>query len=456
MKIAELLESLHDHHEELLKTCCRDSGKPAASCSPATPTPTATPSAPQLGPGAPAAQAGQGRRRSGTATRCRPSTARCPAASASTSARSRRAASPTTSTRWSCSSARASTAPASRRSSPACADPQHRSPPRQPALRRRQLGRRRRRRPWARWCCRLAQRPQARDRPRHRRLPLPRAGHDTGGFRFSNATAARLRGRGAPGADAARRPSRSRSGSTRASPRRCSGCWARCWGRSRSHGDGRIATALLTPEMFERAGASHGDAEGLVDYPRSIAGVDAVALLRVLGEDRRTRSRCAAAARFDVERIARKHGGGGHRAAAGVRSDRRARRAAARGRRRARGASCRRWRRHEARPPAGRQGGRLHLARRGAGGRRRIGQKKIGHCGTLDPDATGLLLLTLGRGTRLTRFLIRAPKVYEGDDPLRSGHRHLRRLGHGDRGGLDRRAHDRARWRRRCGRSRAT
>jgi len=47
--------------------------------------------------------------------------------------------------------------------------------------------------------------------------------------------------------------------------------------------------------------------------------------------------------------------------------------------------------------------------------RRRIGQKKIGHCGTLDPDATGLLLLTLGRGTRLTRFLIRAPKVYEGE-----------------------------------------
>lgn len=46
--------------------------------------------------------------------------------------------------------------------------------------------------------------------------------------------------------------------------------------------------------------------------------------------------------------------------------------------------------------------------------RRITGQKKIGHCGTLDPDATGLLLLTLGRATRLTRFLIRAPKVYEG------------------------------------------
>lgn len=46
--------------------------------------------------------------------------------------------------------------------------------------------------------------------------------------------------------------------------------------------------------------------------------------------------------------------------------------------------------------------------------RRLVGQKKIGHCGTLDPDATGLLLLTLGQATRLTRFLIRAPKVYQG------------------------------------------
>jgi tRNA pseudouridine55 synthase len=46
--------------------------------------------------------------------------------------------------------------------------------------------------------------------------------------------------------------------------------------------------------------------------------------------------------------------------------------------------------------------------------RRIFKQKKIGHCGTLDPDATGLLLLTLGTATRLTRFLIRAPKVYEG------------------------------------------
>jgi tRNA pseudouridine55 synthase len=46
--------------------------------------------------------------------------------------------------------------------------------------------------------------------------------------------------------------------------------------------------------------------------------------------------------------------------------------------------------------------------------RRTLRQKRIGHCGTLDPDATGLLLMTLGQATRLTRFLIHAPKLYEG------------------------------------------
>ncbi len=48
------------------------------------------------------------------------------------------------------------------------------------------------------------------------------------------------------------------------------------------------------------------------------------------------------------------------------------------------------------------------------GVRRLLGQRKVGHCGTLDPLATGLLVITLGKATRLTRFFIRAPKVYEG------------------------------------------
>ena len=31
-----------------------------------------------------------------------------------------------------------------------------------------------------------------------------------------------------------------------------------------------------------------------------------------------------------------------------------------------------------------------------------FGIKKVGHCGTLDPNATGLLIIVLGRGTKLS------------------------------------------------------
>lgn len=44
-----------------------------------------------------------------------------------------------------------------------------------------------------------------------------------------------------------------------------------------------------------------------------------------------------------------------------------------------------------------------------------FGTRKIGHAGTLDPDATGVLLLGVGRATRLLRFLTSLPKQYEGE-----------------------------------------
>lgn len=47
--------------------------------------------------------------------------------------------------------------------------------------------------------------------------------------------------------------------------------------------------------------------------------------------------------------------------------------------------------------------------------RRIFGQKKVGHAGTLDPDATGVLLVGLGRVTRLLRFLTALPKAYTGE-----------------------------------------
>src|SRR5271154_2228356 len=40
--------------------------------------------------------------------------------------------------------------------------------------------------------------------------------------------------------------------------------------------------------------------------------------------------------------------------------------------------------------------------------------RKVGHCGTLDPNATGLLVIVLGRGTKLSEKLMSSDKVYEG------------------------------------------
>jgi tRNA pseudouridine55 synthase len=57
--------------------------------------------------------------------------------------------------------------------------------------------------------------------------------------------------------------------------------------------------------------------------------------------------------------------------------------------------------------PAGKTSHDIVLAVR----RERRGEK-VGHAGTLDPFATGLLLVLIGRATRLQRFLVELPKTY--------------------------------------------
>ena len=47
--------------------------------------------------------------------------------------------------------------------------------------------------------------------------------------------------------------------------------------------------------------------------------------------------------------------------------------------------------------------------------RRRFKIKKVGHGGTLDPMATGLLLILVGKGTKLSQHLMGFDKIYEGD-----------------------------------------
>src|SRR5476651_2818639 len=46
--------------------------------------------------------------------------------------------------------------------------------------------------------------------------------------------------------------------------------------------------------------------------------------------------------------------------------------------------------------------------------RRVLNTKKVGHCGTLDPMATGLLIITVGRGTKIQDLLMSEDKEYVG------------------------------------------
>jgi tRNA pseudouridine55 synthase len=46
--------------------------------------------------------------------------------------------------------------------------------------------------------------------------------------------------------------------------------------------------------------------------------------------------------------------------------------------------------------------------------RGKLRMRKIGHAGTLDPMATGLLIVLVGKATRVSQFLISLDKEYEG------------------------------------------
>ena len=141
---------------------------------------------------------------------------------------------------------------------------------------------------------------------------------DTGGFRFSNASpraftaAAEL---AALGAD----PERISLWLYESRPEASLRLLGEMLGTLRRHAEGRIATVTLTPDMYRRAGAVASDSEGLIDHPRSIAGVDAVALLRDLGGGDIKVSLRSRGSSLDAESLARGHGGGGHRNAAGFR-----------------------------------------------------------------------------------------------------------------------------------------
>jgi tRNA pseudouridine55 synthase len=50
--------------------------------------------------------------------------------------------------------------------------------------------------------------------------------------------------------------------------------------------------------------------------------------------------------------------------------------------------------------------------------RRLSGERRVGHTGTLDPEATGVLVVCLGQGTRIAEFLVHDTKVYRAEIEL--------------------------------------
>lgn len=142
---------------------------------------------------------------------------------------------------------------------------------------------------------------------------------DTGGFRFSNANPAAFEAAASLVREGAR-PEQVSEWLYESNPLPMIRLLAELLQTLEVHQDGRIATTVLTLEMFERAGASPGDTEGLIDYPRSVAGVQAVALLRQR-EPGRFKVSLRSRGEVDVEKVARPHGGGGHKNAAGFEID---------------------------------------------------------------------------------------------------------------------------------------
>jgi bifunctional oligoribonuclease and PAP phosphatase NrnA len=138
---------------------------------------------------------------------------------------------------------------------------------------------------------------------------------DTGCFRFANATAAAFEAAASLVRDGAH-PEHVAELLYESQPEAALRLLGRMLESLELHDSGRVALVWLTAEMFRQAGATPADSEGLIDHPRSIAGVQAVGLLRQLDEASykvSLRSR----GDVDVEKVARQHGGGGHRNAAG-------------------------------------------------------------------------------------------------------------------------------------------
>ena len=99
---------------------------------------------------------------------------------------------------------------------------------------------------------------------------------------------------------------------------------ARALERIERRDDGRLAVTYISSDDYRSTGASEALTEGVIDHLRTIDGTVVAAVVRDQGESGRAARKVSMRStdgRVDVSAIARVHGGGGHRRAAGFGTD---------------------------------------------------------------------------------------------------------------------------------------
>ncbi len=196
--------------------------------------------------------------------------------------------------------------------------------------------------------------------------------------------------------------------------------------------DGRLTMVALTAEDFEEAGADESHSEGIIDHLRAVEGTKVAALARERALPDAPGAKKVSLRSSDGEgrRVGHRPGGRGRRPSPGGRLHdrdvrRRARRVPARAdRQAARRRSDRVGRRTVdgfllVDKPAGKTSHdvvaqvRRALRERGVTGPVKRGGVRVGHAGTLDPFATGLLIVLIGRATRVQSHVMGLGKSYE-------------------------------------------
>jgi len=83
------------------------------------------------------------------------------------------------------------------------------------------------------------------------------------------------------------------------------------------HKSGRVAYAIITNDIFEKTGAKFEDTEGIINYIGMIPGAYVWALFKEMPDEKSIKVGLRSIEKVDINKIAKKFGGGGHKNAAG-------------------------------------------------------------------------------------------------------------------------------------------